>query len=113
MLTKIIDKDINAAKADELGEKYLRPENVKGMLTPKCNSEIWGKLITHTKSRDIKLQKTQKRISSGLCALAKTIDQLVKLKAKEPELKGPIQEALMRLHYLLRQMGKQTQEGEN
>ena len=83
VLTQIIQSDTNEEKIEELLENYLQPDNLKGLNTPKCNNEIWGKLRIPTRARDIKLQKAQKRISGGLCALTLCLEQLLELKSKD------------------------------
>ena len=35
------------------------PQNIDGLITPKVNPEVWGKIKTETRSRDVRLQKAQ------------------------------------------------------
>jgi len=37
-------------------DKYTRPENVKGLRTPKVNPLIWNQLSATTKAQDVKSQ---------------------------------------------------------
>ena len=93
-LKQVLNKDVNYTKIDELMEQYIPPANLTGLATPGVNIEIWGKLRDQTKTNDIKLQKGQKRISAGLVSLAYTIDKMVELKEKYPEMKSIIKEGI-------------------
>ena len=45
-----------------------------------------------TRSRDIKLQRAQKRLTAGLTTMVSGVDKLLDLKSKVPELKEPVRQ---------------------
>ena len=59
LLNNILKNKISEEKVKELLDKYPPPANLQGMVTPKVNLEIWNKLKTDTRSRDIRMQKAQ------------------------------------------------------
>lgn len=76
MLSKRLSEDKFKAKLD----KYPRPSNMEYLQCPKVNNEIWRKLDTDTKNRDIRMQKAQGRIVKGLTPLAMVLHSLSKLR---------------------------------
>ena len=53
----------------ELGnayDKYKCPSNCKNLVVPLVNSEIWNNVPSHTRSWDLKLQKVQKPLVTGI-----------------------------------------------
>ena len=70
---------VNGILAKKAGEDKIKtkmdafpaPENIQGLITPKVNPEVWGKLKTETRSRDVKLQKAQVRLTRGMTAMVK------------------------------------------
>ena len=53
---------------DKLKEKLtacLAPKNCAGIVSPRVNPEIWEKLSTQTKSRDVTSQRTQNALVGG------------------------------------------------
>ena len=73
-------------------QKILRPKNCS-LETKKCNLEIWNNAIkSHERSRDIRIQKTNKLISKSTYALLNVTQDLIKYKnAKDkPKLKDII-----------------------
>ena len=58
---------------DETAAKYPLPSNCQAVDTPKVNPIIWDNLPTHTKTRDLKLQRIQKSLTRGLNAFIHTL----------------------------------------
>ena len=55
-------------------DKYPRPENVKGLRTPKVNPSIWSQLSTSMKTQDVRSQKGQNTLISAISAMTKAAD---------------------------------------
>ena len=52
-------------------DKYPRPENVKGLRTPKVNPSIWSQLSTSMKTQDVRSQKGQNTLIGAISAMTK------------------------------------------
>ena len=68
-INKILSKKFDDDKIKSKMDSFPAPENVQGLMTPKVNPEVWGKLKTETRSRDVKLQKVQTRLIRGMTAM--------------------------------------------
>ena len=55
-------------------DKYPRPENVKGLRTPKVNPSIWSQLSTSMKTQDVRSQKGQNTLIGAISAMTKGAD---------------------------------------
>ena len=55
-------------------DKYPRPENVKGLRTPKVNPSIWSQLSTSMKTQDVRSQKGQNTLIGAISAMTKAAD---------------------------------------
>ena len=58
---------------EEAGGKYPPPSNYASLCCPKVNAAIWENLSSHTRSRDLKLQRIQKPLTRGLTAFIQTL----------------------------------------
>ena len=66
---------------DKLREKqsaFLTPGNCPALVPVRVNPEIWDKLATNTKSRDVKSQRTQTSVVSAMLAVTNTADTLMR-----------------------------------
>ena len=66
---------------DKLKEKLtacLAPKNCSGIVSPRVNPEIWEKLSTPTKSRDVKSQHIQNALVGAIAEIAVTANTLVR-----------------------------------
>ena len=68
-LEKVLDDKIKA-KLD----KYTRPENIKGLRTPKVNPLIWNQLSATMKAQDARSQKGQNALIGSVIAVTKAAD---------------------------------------
>lgn len=55
-------------------DKYTRPENVKGLRTPKVNPLIWNQLSASMKAQDARSQKGQNTLIGSVIAMTKAAD---------------------------------------
>ena len=81
-LAKIINKMIRTKLSDEkLKEKLSncsRPGNCENVTGTKVNPEVWSKIRSGTRSRDLKLQRLQNVIQKATIPLIKLTDQCMK-----------------------------------
>ena len=55
-------------------DKYPRPENVKGLRTPRVNPSIWSQLSTSMKTQDVRSKKGQNTLIGAISAMTKAAD---------------------------------------
>ena len=65
-------------KRNRVLEKNLRPENCSSLPAPRVNKEIWGPLMSGTRTPDIEYQKTQNALLRAIGPLANVIDMIIK-----------------------------------
>ena len=74
LLTDKMSDDKLKARLD----KYARPENLKGLRTPKVNPLIWSQLSPTMKTQDAKSQKSQNTMIGSVTAMVKDADLAVR-----------------------------------
>lgn len=67
-------------------DKYLCPENVKGLRTTKVNPSIWSQLSTTMKAQDVRLQKGQNTLIITISAMTKAADLALRKYSQDKEL---------------------------
>ena len=67
-------------------DKYSRPENVKGLRTPKVNPSIWSQLSTTMKAQDVRSQKGQNTLIGAITAMTKAADLALGKYSQDKEL---------------------------
>ena len=67
-------------------DKYYRPENVKGLRTPKVNPSIWSQLSTTMKAQDVRSQMGQKTLIGAITAMTKAADLALGKYSQDKEL---------------------------
>lgn len=58
--------------------KYDRPKNIPELIVTKVNQPVWDNLYAHTRTVDVKLQKTQNSLVRGMCTLISFMQKLKK-----------------------------------
>ena len=76
ILNGILSKKIGDDKIKQKLDCYPAPQNLLGLTTPKVNPEVWGKVKADTRSRDVRMQKAQVRITRGLTAIAMLAEKI-------------------------------------
>ena len=56
---------------------YVRPANLPSLSVVKVNHEVWSKLSSVTRSRDIKIQRVTNVITQSMVAVTSVADDLV------------------------------------
>ncbi|XP_062603503.1 uncharacterized protein LOC134265280 [Saccostrea cucullata] len=88
-------KDDEKRRTDLL-EKKPRPENCEFLSAPRVNPEIWRKISTNTRSKDIDFQKSQSSLLRALGPVTYVLEKLLEKDPKgEDEEISPLIESLM------------------
>ena len=69
-----LQEALDETALDETYKKYPMPGNCFPLKTPKVNPTVWENLPTPTRTRDLKLQKIEKALTTGITAFASTLD---------------------------------------
>ena len=69
--------DLGVQKRKEILERYPTPENCNNLFVPKINEQIWGKIKSCHKQRDIRLSILQDAIVKVSSAMTLTIEDLL------------------------------------
>ena len=84
-LTSLVDKMVKTSlseeKTKEKHEKYNRPENCENLINTRVNPEIWSKVRSNTRSRDLKMQKLETSLLKSMIPIVKMSDKLLELKS--------------------------------
>ena len=79
-LSELIDTMLRAKVSDEkMKEKagrFKQPQNCENLLLPKINPEIWSKMASRAKSRDLNLQNVQLYLIIGLIPVIQSLQKL-------------------------------------
>ena len=71
--TYLLTHQLENKSLEDTAAKYAVPSNCQAIDTPRVNPFIWDNLPTHTKSRDLKLQKIQKSLTKGINAFTRSL----------------------------------------
>ena len=84
-LANIINKrytgKLTENKLKEKLELYARPGNCEKLKAPEVNHEIWGKLKTPQKTRDLRMTNVQKTVIKATVAVAEVTNELLQKKS--------------------------------
>ena len=79
-LSKLIDTMLRAKVSDEKMKenagRFRRPQNCENLVLPKVNPEIWSKMASRAKSRDLNLQNVQVYLIVGLIPVMQSLQKL-------------------------------------
>ena len=75
-------KKLNGEKMKTLMDSYHRPQNCENLVAIKVNPGIWAKMKPETKSKDVKIQKTQGKLFKAAVAMGTVADLLLSAKTK-------------------------------
>lgn len=74
-LTTMLTTQINETKLADTMNTYLSPQNIPALKVPAVNEEIWHPAQPRARSIDVKAQKVQKSLQSGISALVSNLDK--------------------------------------
>ena len=81
LVDKMVKTSISEEKTKEKNEKYNRPENCENLINTRVNPEIWSKIRSNTRSRDLKMQKLETSLLRSMIPIVKMSDKLLELKS--------------------------------
>ena len=77
----MVKPSLSEEKIREKHDKYNRPENCENLINTRVNPEIWSKVRSNTRSRDLKIQKLETSLLKSMIPIVKMSDKLVELKS--------------------------------
>ena len=77
----MVKTSLSEEKIKEKHEKYNRPENCENLINTRVNPEIWTKVRSNTRSRDLKMQKLETSLLKSMIPIVKMSDKLLELKS--------------------------------
>ena len=80
LVDKMVKTSLSEEKIKEKHEKYNRPENCENLINTRVNPEIWSKVRSNTRSRDLKIQKLETSLLKSMIPIVKMSDKLLELK---------------------------------
>ena len=80
-LHESVKTSLSEEKIKEKHEKYNRPENCENLINTRVNPEIWTKVRSNTRSRDLKMQKLETSLLKSMIPIVKMSDKLLELKS--------------------------------
>ncbi len=72
-IDSMLEQKLKEVKMAELLKKYTAPSNLLRLKSQKVNAPIWSSLLPKTRSYDVRLQKVQTSLTSGMCAILHAI----------------------------------------
>ena len=81
LVDKMVKTSLSEEKIKEKHEKYNRPENCENLINTRVNPEIWTKVRSNTRSRDLKMQKLETSLLKSMIPIVKMSDKLLELKS--------------------------------
>ena len=70
LVDKMVKTSLSEEKTKEKNEKYNRPENCENLINTRVNPEIWSKIRSNTRSRDLKMQKLETSLLNSMIPIA-------------------------------------------
>ena len=100
IFNNLLSKKMGDEKLKAKLDKYPRPENVKGLRTPKVNPSIWSQLSTAMKAQDVRSQKGQNTLIGTITAMTKAANLALGKYSQDKELITVLTDAVaMALQY--------------
>lgn len=109
IINDAVSKKLGGEKIKELLGKYPRPKNCTTQV-PKVNPEIWTKLPPPSKSRDIRMQKSQKHLEKSISSLSILADDILSVKTNKTPEKLDLNDTLRKLLDAITLVGLAQQE---
>ncbi|EDO37031.1 predicted protein [Nematostella vectensis] len=73
LLTEKVDDD----KLTELRKRYGKPKNCEALTETKVNLAIWNNISEEARTKDVKLQRSQKSLIKGISAVIQVLNDLL------------------------------------
>ena len=72
---KLVKTSLSEEKTKEKHDKYNRPENCENLIRTRVNTEIWSKVISNTRPRDLMMQKLETNLLKSMIPIVKVADK--------------------------------------
>jgi len=82
LVDKMVKTMLSEDNAKEKLGKYNRPQNCENLVSTRVNPEIWAKMRSSSKSRDLKMQKIETSMLKSMHPIISLTDKLLALKSK-------------------------------
>ena len=83
--TQFVDKMVKTKLSEENAKdklaKYNRPRNCENLVSTRVNPQIWAKTRSSSKSRDLRMQKTETSMLNSMHPIISLTDKLLSLKS--------------------------------
>lgn len=73
---KLVETSLIGEKTKEKHEKYNRPENWENLISTRVDTEIWSKVGSNTRSRDVRMQKLETNLLKSMIPIVKYADNV-------------------------------------
>ena len=84
-LTNLVDKMVKTKLTEENAKdklaKYNRPQNCENLVSTRVNPQIWAKMRSSSKSRDLRMQKIETSMLKSVHPIISLTDKLLSLKS--------------------------------
>ena len=111
LVDKMVKTSLSEEKTKEKNEKYNRPEICENLINTRVNPEIWSKIRSNTRSRDLKMQKLETSLLKSMIPIVRMSDKLLELKSSsESTSKSDVSEFLQLSLDSLALMGRSINE---
>ena len=84
-LANLVDKMVKTKLSEENAKdklaKYNRPQNCENLVSTRVNPQIWAKMRSSSKSRDLRMQKIETSMLKSMHPIISLTDKLLSLKS--------------------------------
>ena len=94
IVSSLVKTRLSEDKLKQKLQKYPRPANIAGLITPRINPLIWGQISSNTQQSDAKSQKAQHTLIGAASAIVKSVDHVLKTDSSNKELISMLTDAL-------------------
>ena len=84
LVTKMMRQKLPENNMTEKLKRFQRPHNVEALGCTRVNPEVWNTLQAKTRSTDIKIQKVQQAILTGVVPTVRTVESLMGMVSATP-----------------------------
>ena len=81
LVDKMVKTSLSEEKTKEKHEKYNRPQNCENLINTRVNPEIWSKIRSNTRSRDLRMQKLETSLIKSMIPIIKIVNKMLELKS--------------------------------
>lgn len=83
LVDKMVKTSLSEEQLKEKHAKYNRPQNCENLIGTRVNPEIWSKIRSNTKTKDLKMQKLETSLIKSMLPTLQLADKLLDLKMND------------------------------